>query len=106
MTDLVSLAEAKRQLEIGVLDTAHDTIVSDKISIASDVLMDYLELSEPPDDWYNSASPPVLTVPARIKGCVLVMVTELYENREASKTDVLSSGLKSLLMRSRTPALA
>ncbi len=106
MTDLVTLAEGKRQLNIAVLDTTRDTDVGDKITMASDIVMDYLKLAEIPDDWYTDDSPPVLAVPARVKGATLVMLTDLYENREGSKTDVISPAVKSLLMRTRDPALA
>ncbi len=106
MSDLVTLAEGKRQLMIATLDTTHDTDVGDKITMASDIVMDYLKLAEIPDEWLTDDSPPVLVVPARVKGATLLMLTDLYENREGSKTDVISPAVKSILMRTRDPALA
>jgi hypothetical protein len=106
MTNLITLSEAKRQLMIATADTTHDTDISERIANVTDILMDYLKLAAFPDDWYTDASPPLLIVPGRVKGAALLMLTDLNENREGSKTDIISPAVKSILMRSRDPALA
>jgi len=103
MIDLITLEEAKAHLrETG---SNADADIEQKIFTASAILFDYLKID--PD-----ASP--LSVPwgienetpGVIKAAVCLMVGELYRNREAKDSDVLSDHVKRLLHRRRDPALA
>lgn len=105
-TSLVTLTEIKDHLYIQSADTTHDNDLSLKIEIVSDIIMDFLKLTEPPDEWYDDESPPVLTIPGRVRGVALLGVAEMYEHREASMNDVLSDKIKDILRRTRDPALA
>lgn len=102
---LVDIDKAMRHCE--VTDTERMDDIEDRVLQASDIVMDYIKLDEPPDDWYDDSSPAVLNaVPYLIQAAVLVVAGELFMNREASVVDVLSPSVKSMLHRYRDPALA
>ncbi len=104
MINLVTLTQAKSQLRITSSDADYDIIL--KVQAGSAILMNYLKLTEPHEDWYNDSSPPALVVPGEIQQAALLIIAELYENREASTSNPLSIAVKSLVHRWRDPALA
>lgn len=108
MINLVTLAHAKSHLH--VVDTDHDADIQFRIRQASEIIMDYLKLTEPPDAWELDedgvqTSPVVYTVPALHQAACLLVLSELYENRESSTSDPLTDAVKNLLHRQRDPAM-
>ncbi len=106
MTMLVSLDEAKDQLRIMRDNVYFDNDVELKTMIASDIILDFLKLDAPPDSWYDDDSPSNLDTPPLIKGYTLIVMAELYQNRESSISQPLSAAVKDGLRRYRDPALA
>ncbi len=106
MINLVTLAQAKMHLnELG--DDREDDI-EDKIIQASDIIMDYLKLEEVPDEWVadSTASPVEYAIPGTVQSATLLVLAEIFENREASTSDPLTDAVVRLLYRKRDPALA
>lgn len=103
---LVSLDQAKEHLRV-VHDDDDEDIFS-KIEQSSAIILDYLKLDVIPNDWGNlSAESPAGTgVPHLIQSATLLALGELHNKREAAEVNVLSEAVKSLLRRSRDPALA
>jgi hypothetical protein len=104
MVDLVSLTEGKTHLRI--TNSNADADIALKITIASEILMDYLKRAEPPEEWATADSPVTYVVPALVKGACLLILGELYMNREASVANVLPERLCALLERYRDPSFA
>jgi uncharacterized phage protein (predicted DNA packaging) len=73
---IVSLSDAKAHLR--VLDTSEDALIVLYIDAASDNIQSYLNREIPVDNSGN--------VPASIKAACLLMVGDLFENREAQLT--------------------
>ena len=102
--DLVTLDQAKMQLRIE--DSLHDADIQMKIAQASAIVVDYLKYETvPPEDWLTG-SPPVVDVPELIQAATLLVISELYNNRETSTVNVISNAFVALLDRQRDPALA
>jgi hypothetical protein len=107
MIDLITIEEAKMQLQIAASVTEHDGDIAMKVQQASAILMDFLKLTAPPASWADADTSPVeYTVPAEYKAMTLVILGELFENRESSTIDVISIALQSLARRKRDPAMA
>ena len=107
MTMLVTLDEAKDQVSILRSNTYFDDILELKVEIASDILLGFCKLDEPPDEWYDDSSPANLSAPGRIKGCVLLMAAEMFLNRESTISNPLSDTVKAILrLKDRGPTLA
>lgn len=104
MISLVGLQEAKDHLR--VTNTEAEADITLKISIASEILLDYLKMKEPPPEWVTVDSPVTYVIPALIKGATLLILGELYMNREASVSNILPPRMQELLDRYRDPALA
>jgi len=102
---LVTLESAKQHL---LVDHDHDdALISSKVEEASGIVLDYLKLSSVPAAWEGgTGSSGGSGVPPLIQSATLLMVGELYKNREASGVNVLSEGAKALLHRQRDPAMA
>lgn len=102
---LVSLEESKRHLRIEISD--HDADVQLKTDAGCSIVMNYLKLTSLPDEWCEPLGSPSGTgVPPLVKSATLLVVGELYKNREATVADVLSMTVKSMLDRYRDPTLA
>lgn len=106
MIDLVDLTSAKLHLQIADSDTVHDDDIAMKITQASAIVMDYLKLAAPLDAWNNGDSPATYTIPDNIVSATLLVLSELFENRDANSSDPISKTVVSLLRRRRDPALA
>jgi hypothetical protein len=102
--DLVTLSQAK--LHLRVEDDDHDADIGFKITQASDIILDFLKAKEIPPLAWMVGSPPVLQVPPRVEAAVLLKLSELYWNREASNVNLISPAVVAILERSRDPALA
>ena len=104
-TKLVTLDQGKDHLRVQT--AAEDNDITTKIEQASGLVVDYLKLSGLPAEWDSPAnSPPGKNVPQHVQAAVLLCLGELYRNRESSSANVLSDAVKSLLDRTRDPALA
>lgn len=105
MIDLIDMDEAKLQLHI--TDDLHDDDIALKITQASAICMNYLKLSAPLTAWEIADTSPIeYDVPADIKFATLLMLSEMYENREASVANIISPAVEALLIRHRDPAMA
>lgn len=93
MVALVTLAEAKDHLRID--DDDQDADINSKRLAASAIVIDYIK--RPLHGWTEETAPPL------IKSAVLIMLGELFANREAAD---LPPGAKAILYRQRDPALA
>lgn len=104
-TQLVTLQQAKDHLQMD--HDAADADITLKIELASDIVLGYLKLASIPLDWIGgTGASPVVEVPPRVKAATLLVVGELFKNREASVNDSLSAAVMSLLHRDRDPAFA
>ena len=97
MSELITLESAKDHLRVD--HDLDDGDIQNKIMEASAIVIDYLKLIEIPESWDPVA-------PEHIQAATKLILGELYRNRESSTADVLSVAVKSLLHRSRDPALA
>lgn len=108
--DVVTLQEAKLQLRIAADNTFHDADIAMKITQASAIILRYykVDLADEttiPPDWIVPDTSPVEYLPTEdVKAWVLIALAEMFENREASISDVLSERLRYLIPR--TPTLA
>lgn len=80
--------------------------LSFKLSAASEIVMDFLKLKQIPDAWIANTSPIIYNIPFKVQAATLLVLGELYENRESSSANVLSEAVIALLERMRDPALA
>jgi hypothetical protein len=99
---LVSLEVGKTHLRVDVTD--HDADITLKIAQASAIVMRFYKKDVVPDDWIVNNSPISYDIPADIQAAVLLVLSDLYENREASIANPLSDAVKSLIPRDPTLA--
>jgi hypothetical protein len=100
---LLDLEEAKRHLR--VLDSDSDDDIDAKLLQASWIVLNYLGYDGIPDDWLTDESPSTLGVPYVVRAAVLLVLSELYANRESTNANPLSMAVKSLLRRYRAPVI-
>lgn len=110
MINLVSLQEAKAHLHITDADTSHDGDVMMKIRQASWIVLRFLKVTIPEDTSPEEDSPQLDEwenegVPDDIKAYCLLVVCELFANREASVVNVLSDAFIRVGMLRRVPTL-
>lgn len=109
MKNLVTLKQAVDHLRLD--GTASFPDAEMRIQQASMIVYDYLKIPVPEftspvqdspiyDFWASTA------IPFDIQAATLLIIGELFENREASIVEVLSDAVKSLLHRHRDPAMA
>lgn len=96
---LVSLEEAKDHVHVEQDVTDYDDDIDLKISMASSIVMEYMGLDDYPDDWMITVSPLEVDVPFKFKAATLLILGELYMNREASTANLLSDPVRALLGR-------
>lgn len=101
---LVSLAQAKQHLRIDADVTDHDTDVEMKILQASAILMRHYKRDSIPAEWLLNTSPLTYEIPYDIQAATLLILGELYFNREASNVNALSPAVKALIPRMPTLA--
>lgn len=102
MIAIISQQEAKQHLR--VTSTHSDDDIELKILAASAILLNYIKIdvdASPLSVPWGEADPPW-----DIKASCMLILGELYMNREAKDADVLSPAVRSLLHRYRDPALA
>lgn len=106
MIILITFAEGKEHLRVD--HNVDDADIQRKIDQATNIVLDYLKMRTVPSSWTGGTafSPPGDGVPGTVKAATLLVLGELWENREASVAIVLSDAVKSLLHRWRDPAMA
>lgn len=104
MISLVTLAAAKRQVHVMLDDTAHDEDLYSKIRQASEIVMNHAKYYTVPVEWEIGTSPQTYDVPQWAQAATLIIVSELFLNRESSNINVLSDAVRALIPR--TPTLA
>ena len=109
MNDLITLAEAKQQLQI--TDDLHDAEVQAICDDAVAVILDYLKplrTGEVREDWPWTAA----TLPLPVKRAMLVMTTFFYVHRgdplssDAPEYDQVWKTVDALVKRFYDPAIA
>lgn len=98
MAALVTIEEARRHLKLTTSNMADADVaadVADKAEAATDIVIDYIK--QPDHEWTDADAP------ALIKAAVLLVLGDLFDNREAA---TISDPVKNLLHRYRDPALA
>lgn len=118
MPNLVSIDYARKHLNTY---SSQDTDVEAKTALASAIVLNHLKLTEIPEEWYVESAegiPPIqlietedspallIKVPGNVSAAVLLIASELFENRESSTGDPLSPAVVSLLAGYRDPTLA
>lgn len=107
MLSLVTLEEAKEQLRVtGELD---DAKIEQVILAASAIVLGYIKITVPVEDSPDTRISQMFdsdTVPEEVKAASLLVIGDLYENREGQNADPLSLTVKSLLCARRDPTLA
>jgi hypothetical protein len=96
MIPLITYQQAKDHSRLTTED-ARD--VGEKIRHASEIIMDHLNLEEPPEEWILDDSPLTYLIPGNIQAAALLVFAELYEHREATAADVLTPTVVNLLHR-------
>lgn len=105
---LISLDAGKEHLRVD--HSLDDSDIQSKILEASLIVLDFLKLSSIPSSWSGGTgstnTPTGNTVPENVQAVVKLILGELYRNRDAGTSIVLSQTVKDLLRRLRDPALA
>lgn len=115
MINLVTIKQAERHLHLDIdeVTVGHVPDLEDKIQQASFIVLDYIK-QLPPEYTSPVLESPTYTfwandttkIPYNVKAATLLVLAELWDNREASVNDCLSQAVKDLLHRWRDPALA
>lgn len=100
----MTVQQAKDHLRIVTTDDDDD--IDLKLSAASEIVMDYIKKKDVPEDWISDHSPITYDIPFPIKAATLLVLSELFENREAQISLPISPSVEALLERFRDPALA
>jgi len=103
LSGLISLKEAKAHLRVTHSDADEDIVA--KIEVASALVLDFFKLSAIPDAWYIN-SPQEINAPDYYKNVTSLVLGELYFNREASISNILSQGMLDLIRLKRDPTVA
>lgn len=106
MFELLDLDEVKRHLHILDDDDFHNDDLELKIRQASAVVMQHIKLSAIPESWITNHSPETVELPWDVHAATMLMVGELFLNRESASANVLSDTCKDLLRAYRDPTLA
>lgn len=102
MIYLVTLAQAKLQLRI--LDTVQDADIEMKIAAASDIVMRHHKIDTVPAEWLIEGSPEIIAAPPWAQQATLLVMADLFENRESSTSNALSAAVKAIIPRDPTLA--
>lgn len=104
MPDLITLAQAKRHLNIEQARTDLDEHIEILISAASAVVMTHIKRDDLTEWQDEDSSPPTYTVPKDIIAACLIALGYLYQNREGAEE--FPSAFYSLLEGWRDPTIA
>jgi hypothetical protein len=100
--ELITMEEARAHLR--VTGTRADEDIQLKIIAAGAILLNYIKVDQ--DESPLSMPWGAEDVPWDIKAATMLILGELFAERESGKADVLSQAVKSLLHRYRDPAMA
>lgn len=103
MISLVSLEVGK--LQCRVLNSDHDADIEMKIAAASEMVMSRLKYDSVPEEWTVNTSPITYEIPERYKQYTLLIVGELFWNRESSVFNI-ENVLKMIDNDGRVPTMA
>lgn len=89
MSDLVTIAEARRWLRLGPAGDANDDAdLADKVTQASGIYLQYHTDGDIPEDWESDTSPATspatvdpAKVPAEVKQAVAIILHDLWDKR-------------------------
>lgn len=120
---LVSFDLAKKHLRLTSNDL--DREVDHKLRIASSIATGHCKLTKIPEEWIaeeldddnpvmiiiddSETSPPsqfYVSVPGDFQAAILLMLSDLFYNGDASTSEVLSDTVKDLLLPFRYPSMA
>lgn len=124
---LITVEYAKDQLRI--LDAYSDAQIAVKILEASQIVANHIKATEIPEEWLSDdiptqygidaeyvpyvydedLSPPenqYVLVPGNVQAAIVLVMAELFENRESGTSNPLSTGVLLLLEGYRDPTLA
>lgn len=105
MINLITLQQAKTQVR--VTDDAKNYDIEQKVAQASAIVMNYIKKTTVPEEWVNNSTSPITyEIPADIQMATLLVVGELYMNRESGAVNIFSDSLKDVLAQYWDPALA
>jgi len=102
---LISLEAAKQHLRVEGADF-DEADLHKKIAQASAIVLNHLKIDTLPDEGIPSDPP---TGPAKgdaIEAAALLVLGELWEQRESTGAEPLSEGVRNLLIGLRDPSLA
>lgn len=99
MITLVTLQRAK--LHLNIVDSAHDADILYKSQQASAIFLDFVKVPIPEEKESLPWSP----VPEKYQAYTLMILGELYYNRESSVVDILGK-LKEVMQMDRYPSMA
>lgn len=99
MTVLITLAQARAQLQMLDGEDDRNSQILLKMEEASDIVVGYLK--NPDHGWTDR------TVPPRVRSAILLVLSNIWHHRgDDDGADPISPAVVSLLMRDRDPALA
>lgn len=103
---LVSLETAREHLGIAAEDTSRNGEIGSKIWHASAIVLNYIKCEAVPADWLLGSPANIVNAPYNVQAATLLVMGELFMNRESSSANVLSETVIDLLSPYRTPTLA
>lgn len=105
--NFVTLDQAKRHLHIHPTNTDHDVDILEKVLAASAIVFGHMNPQTIKSGWtVANTSPPVYNVPWKVKAATLLVLSDLYNNREASISDVMTKTVQNILGEYRDPPMA
>lgn len=99
----MTLEQAK--IHLRRTDTTADVDIYLKVNMASSIVMKYIKKDDA-SEWGLGTSPETYAIPTDVQSATLLVLGELFENREGATADVLSETVKNLLSQYWTPALS
>ena len=105
---LVTMAQTKDHIRVA--GSRSDSDIEFKMRAASHIVLNYLKIYPP--DFYSPPSSPIWEewdadgAPELVQLATLMVLSELFENRESSTGDPLTPAVCSLLHRYRDQAMA
>lgn len=106
MIPLISLAQAKRQCNVMLDDTAHDEVIYMYVQFASALVMTHIKEPVVPQEWTIGTSPQTYDIPFDVQAAVAVQAADFFMNREAGIVNILPPAVIALLRAFRTPTMA
>src|ERR1041385_1228548 len=100
--EIVTLAQAKAHLRIA--DDLQDYDIELKLQQAAAIILRHMKLITVPAEWLTGSPATTIDAPPNVQAATLLVLSELFENREASVANVLSNAVKDLIPRTPTVA--